>query len=56
MSYVEVTSDIRKRHNDNKRLLIVVYFGSKVALLEPEIIPLVFYSAWLIGFRYFGHF
>jgi hypothetical protein len=52
---VKVTGDIRKRHNDDKRLLIGVYLRRKVALLEPEIIPLLFNVSWLIGFGYFGH-
>jgi len=55
MPQVELTSNVRRRHDNDKRLLIGIYLRRKVALLEPEIMPFLFYLAWLIGFRYFGH-
>jgi hypothetical protein len=53
---VEFTGNIGGRHDNDKGPPLVVYLRSKVALLKPAIIPLVFYPAWLIGTRYFGHF
>jgi hypothetical protein len=52
---MEFTSDVRRGHDNDEGLSVGVYFRSKEALFEPEIIPLLLYPAWLVGFGYLGH-
>ncbi|MBA7671014.1 hypothetical protein ES703_79163 [subsurface metagenome] len=53
MPNVKLTGNIGWGHNDDKWLLIRVYPGFKVALLQPEPVPLLLHLPRLIGF---GHF
>ncbi|MBT9159613.1 MAG: hypothetical protein DDT26_00873 [Dehalococcoidia bacterium] len=54
MTQVKLAGDIRRRHDDNEGLLLRVDPGSKVALLQPELIPFAFNPLRLVCFRYFA--
>jgi hypothetical protein len=53
MPNVKLTGNIGRRHYDDEGFLIGVYLRLEITLLQPELIPLLLYLAWLIGL---GHF
>ena len=53
MAEVQLAGDIGRRHDDDEGLLLRVYFGREIALLHPELVPLLLDLARLIGL---GHF
>jgi hypothetical protein len=55
MPQMELASDVRRGHDNDEGLFAGLYLGSKVALFKPELIPFLFYPAWLIGSGYLGH-
>ncbi|MBT9163229.1 MAG: hypothetical protein DDT24_00133 [Chloroflexi bacterium] len=54
MTEVKLAGDVGRRHDDNEGLLLRVDPGSKVAPLQPELIPLAFDLLRLVCFRYFA--
>src|SRR4030042_2751790 len=55
VSQMKLASDIRRRHNDDKGLLFMVYLRSKIAMLHPEAIPLLLNASRLISLWNFRH-
>jgi hypothetical protein len=49
VSQVKLAGDVGRRHDDGERLLRMVYLGSEIALLQPELIGSVFNLSGFVG-------
>ena len=48
---MQLTGDVRRRHDDGVRFFIGIGFGVEVVALQPEVIDFVLKFRGLIGFR-----
>ena len=53
MSHMQLSCNVRRRHNDRERLLIFIYFSMKISAVKPLLVETVFNSFWVISPRKF---
>ena len=55
MSHMQLSGDIRRRHDDSERFLIPIDFGMEIIVLHPVIVNTILYLLRIVCLTHFHH-